>query len=257
MNLPKFVSATLPPAVVAVVVGTAWEALSRSGVVSDYTLPAPSRVFAGLGAPNTGLWTALGQTTLAATAGFAISAVVGITVAILFSSSRLVQRAFYPYAVLFQTVPLIAIAPLLVIWFDYSIRAVIASSVIVSVFPIIANAVTGLASTDPQLRDLFKLYRASPIATLLKLRLPFALPGIFTGLRVGSGLAVIGAIVGEFVTTGQGLGGYVASARQLQRTELVFAALLLSALLGIAMFSIINAASAFCLRHWHASEKEE
>ena len=109
---------------------------------------------------------------------------------------------------------------------------------------------------DPALRDLFKLYGASRIATLLKLRFPFALPNIMTGLRIAAGLAVIGAIVGEFIT-GSGLGGLIPTARQQQRVDKVFAILLLSALLGIAMFGLVNLASRIALRHWHASEKPE
>jgi NitT/TauT family transport system permease protein len=129
--------------------------------------------------------------------------------AVLLALGGWVQRAFYPYAVFFQTVPIIAIAPLLVIWFGLDIRAVIASAFIVSIFPVIASTLDGLLSVDPALRDLFRLYRAGPMAALFKLRLPFALPNILTGLRVGSGLAVIGAIAGEFITGG-GLGGLIA-----------------------------------------------
>src|SRR5213075_2138516 len=130
---------------------------------------------------------------------FAGSALFGISIAVFLSSSRGIQRAFFPYAVFFQTVPIVAIAPLLVIWFGYGMRTVIASAFIVSIFPVIANTLTGLLSTDPALRDLFRLYGASPSATLWKLRLPAALPQILTGLRIAGGLAVIGAIVGEFI----------------------------------------------------------
>src|SRR5262249_56156555 len=148
---------------------------------------------------------ALARTSAAVLAGFALSASAGIAFAVFLSSSRAIQRAFYPYAVFFQTVPIIAIAPLLVIWFGYGMRTVVASAFIVSIFPVIANTLTGLLSTDPALRDLFRLYGASTPVTLFKLRFPAALPQILTGLRVASGLAVIGAIVGEFIG-GAGLG---------------------------------------------------
>src|SRR5262249_5984204 len=143
------------------------------------------------------------KTSASALIGFALSTLTGIAIAILLSSSRSIQRAFYPYAVFFQTVPIIAIAPLLVIWFGYGMQTVVASAFIVSIFPVIANTLNGILSTDPNLRDLFQLYGASPGATLFKLRFPSALPQILTGLRVASGLAVIGAIVGEFIG-GQG-----------------------------------------------------
>jgi NitT/TauT family transport system permease protein len=251
----KTLSNLLPPAIVAIVGVGALELLVRGGAVRAFLVPAPSMVALAMFKHFSDLLTAMGQTALASLCGFAISAVVGVTLAVLLSSSRWVQRAFYPYAVFLQTVPLVAIAPLLLIWFGNNITAVIASAVIVSVFPIIASSLTGLLSTDPALRDLFKLYRATGPATLLKLRLPFALPGILTGLRIGAGLAVIGAIVGELVSTGSGLGGLLVVARQQQKTDLVFAGLLLSALLGIVIFLSINLLSYFALRHWHASEK--
>ena len=117
--------------------------------------------------------------------------ILGVAIAVLLSSSRAVQKALYPYAVFFQTVPIVAIAPLLVIWFGYGLQTVIASSFIVSIFPVIANTLTGLISTEPALREMFQLYGASPTVTLFKLRFPAALPQIFTGLRVAAGLAVI------------------------------------------------------------------
>lgn len=229
----------------------------RAGWVAPYLVPAPSRVLATLTSARDGadLFRATGQTALASLAGFAASAGVGLVVAIALSSARWVQRAFYPYAVFFQTVPIIAIAPLLVIWIGYGMPTVIASAFIVSVFPVIANTLGGLLSTDPALRDLFRLYGAGNVATLLKLRLPFALPSIMVGLRVAAGLAVIGAIVGEFITGG-GLGGVIDVSRTQQRTDKIFAGLLLAAGLGIALFTLINVTSLLALRRWHASEKE-
>jgi NitT/TauT family transport system permease protein len=149
-------------------------------------------------------------------------------------------------------VPIIAVAPLLVIWFGWD-RTVVASAFIVSIFPVIANTLTGLLSTDPALRDLFQLYHANRLAILLKLRIPFALPHILTGLRIAAGLAVIGAIVGEFIT-GNGIGGSIMISRQQNRVDKVFAGLLLASLLGIVLFMAINVISSLALRHWHASE---
>jgi NitT/TauT family transport system permease protein len=146
---------------------------------------------------------------------------------------------FYPYAIFFQTVPIIAIAPLLVIWLGYGIPTVVASSFIVSVFPVIANSVMGLLGTEPLWLDLFKLMDASRIQTLFRLRVPAALPQIFAGFRIAAGLAVIGAIVGEFIA-GTGLGGLVDSARNQQRVDRVFAAVILAAVLGIVYFSLVS-----------------
>src|SRR5262249_19854492 len=124
---------------------------------------------------------------------------------------------------------------------------------IVSLFPVIANAITGLLSTDPALVDLFRLYGAKRLTILWKLRLPFALPAILTGLRIAGGLAVIGAIVGEFITGG-GLGGITDAARTQQRVDRIFAGLLLASGLGIALFGAVELMSRLTLRHWHATE---
>src|SRR5262249_40925223 len=161
---------------------------------------------------------------------------------------------FYPYAVFFQTVPVIAIAPLLVIWFGYGLPTVVASSFICGIFPVIASTLVGLQSTDPALLDLFRLYRATRTEALRKLKLPFALPAILTGARISAGLSVIGAIVGEFIGGG-GLGGIVDEARTQQRVDRVFAAVLLASLLGLVFFGAIHGLSHFLLRKWHASEQ--
>jgi len=245
----------LPPLIPFVVVTLALEWMVRAGVVAGYLVPAPSAVFRALLDNRDELAAAMAKTTTGALVGFALSTLSGIVIAVLLSSSRAIQRSFYPYAVFFQTVPIIAIAPLLVIWFGYGMKTVIASAFIVSIFPVIANTLQGLLSTDPALRDLFRLYGASSTVTLVKLRFPAALPQILTGLRVASGLAVIGAIVGEFIG-GAGLGSVVDVARTQQRVDKVFAAVLLASVLGLALFGLINLISAVTLRRWHASEQE-
>jgi len=247
----KSIVAALVP---LVVVTLTLEILVRDGVVKSYLLPAPSSVAAAMIDGRQELMLAMWKTSSAALLGFALSTLAGVAIAVLLSSSPIVQRAFYPYAVFFQTVPLIAIAPLLVIWFGYGMRTVIASAFIVSIFPVIANALSGILSTDPALRDLFRLYGASKGATLFKLRFPAALPQILTGLRVAAGLAVIGAIVGEFMG-GEGLGSIVDVARTQQRVDKVFAAVLLASVLGLALFGMINLISYVTLRRWHASEQ--
>jgi NitT/TauT family transport system permease protein len=244
----------VPPLIPFVLAMAVVEAAVRGGSIPAFLVPPPSAVFATLAADRRELFGALLTTAAGALAGFALSTVAGVAFAVILSSSRAVQRAFYPYAVFFQTVPIIAIAPLLVIWFGYGMQTVIASAFVVSIFPVIANTLTGILSTDPALRDLFRLYGASPRVTLFKLRFPAALPQILTGLRVASGLAVIGAIVGEFIG-GSGLGSVVDVARTQQRVDKVFAAVLLASLLGLALFGVLNLISALTLRRWHASEQ--
>jgi NitT/TauT family transport system permease protein len=249
----------VPPLLVFVLTMLAAEMAVDVFKVPDYLVPRPTAVWQVVREEHAALLGSLWTTAKAALIGFAASSIAGLLIALLLSTSRLVQRAFYPYTVFFQTVPVVAIAPLLVIWFGAGLKSVAICAFIVSVFPVIANALTGLLSTEPALRDLFKLYGASRIATLWKLRLPAALPNIFTGLRIAAGLAVIGTIVGEFVAglleENPGLGILVVEAKKMGRTDLVFAAVLAASLLGLLMLSVVNLAGWLALRRWHASEQ--
>ncbi len=244
----------LPPLIPAVVVIALMEIAVRQGWVASYLVPTPTAIMTAMIQSRQELLQAFLKTSAGALLGFALSTLGGVAAAVLLSSSRVIQRSFYPYAVFFQTVPIIAIAPLLVIWFGYGMKTVVASAFVVSIFPVIANTLTGLLSTDPALRDLFRLYGASGRVTLFKLSFPAALPQILTGLRVASGLAVIGAIVGEFIG-GEGLGSVVDVARTQQRVDKVFAAVLLASVLGLALFGLINLISSLTLRRWHVSEQ--
>ena len=269
-RLRRLLTTVLPPLLVLVFVVAGVEWIVARGWVAERLLPRPStvlRVFVPsspdpltlsdqLDLRRTLLWATWG-TAKGAVLGFLLSVAVGTVVAVLLSSNRWVRRAFYPYAVFFQTVPIIAIAPLLVIWFDFGLPVVIAASFIASVFPVIANTLTGLLGTDLALREMFRLYGAGPLATIWKLRLPHALPSMLTGYRIAGGLAVIGAIVGEFVSSGglSSLGAVIDTARTQLRTDVVFAAVLLASLLGLAIFATINALGTLLLRRWHASEQ--
>jgi NitT/TauT family transport system permease protein len=244
----------LPPLIPLAVLTLGGEWIVRAGIVPSYLLPTPGAVFRAMIDSRVELGRAMLKTSESAIAGFALSAITGVVIAVLLSSWRWVQKAFYPYAVFFQTVPIIAIAPLLVIWFGYGMRTVVASAFVVSIFPVIANTLTGILSTDLALRELFRLYGASRWETIVKLRFPAALPQILTGLRISSGLAVIGAIVGEFIG-GEGIGSVVDVARTQQRVDKVFAAVLMASLLGLFLFGAINLISAVTLRRWHASEQ--
>jgi NitT/TauT family transport system permease protein len=254
MSRKAAISSLLPPIIPLAICLGMTETAVRIGWVPSYLVPAPSEVFHSLIDNRLELAIAAWTTLSSALAGLLLSFFVGTLAAIVLSSSDLARRAFYPYAVFFQTVPIISIAPLLVIWFGFGQPTVIASAAIVSVFPIIASTLLGLKSTEPALLDLFKLYRASGREMLWMLRIPFALPQIFSGLRIASGLAVVGAIVGEFIGGG-GLGSVVDSARTQQRIDKVFAAVLISALLGIILVGAVNFFSAISLRSWHTSER--
>ncbi|HEY6999101.1 MAG TPA: ABC transporter permease [Candidatus Binatia bacterium] len=255
MNLKTRISALLPPLLPLIVSMGLAETAVRLGWVPAYLIPAPSEVIRSLIDDRVELAVAAWTTLSSALVGLLLSFTTGTLFAIALSSWDLARRAFYPYAVFFQTVPIIAIAPLLVIWFGFGQPTVIASAAIVSVFPIIASTLLGLKSTEPALIDLFTLYSASARQMLLMLKIPFALPQIFSGLRIASGLAVVGAIVGEFIGGG-GLGSVVDSARTQQRIDRVFAAVLISALLGAVLVGAVNFISALTLGSWHTSERK-
>jgi len=251
----------IPPIAALALLLVLWEVLTRALRVESFLLPPPSAIARVAIVKHAVLLQGALTTGRAALTGFALSAGVGVFAAIVLASSRLVERAFYPYTIFLQTVPIVAIAPLLVLWLGPGFRAVAVAAFIVSVFPVIANTLTGLHSVDPALRDLFKLYGASRAATLFKLTLPSAVPHIVTGLRIASGLAVIGTIVGEmvagFAEDSPGLGITVMVAYKQFETDLLFAAVLTSTALGIVLFSAVNLAGAGVLRRFHTAEQAD
>lgn len=249
----------LPPVISLFGMLVAWEIIVRSLSIAAYLLPPPS-VIATAGISNiSSLASASVVTARSALVGFSLSIVLGISLAVLLGTSRILERAFYPFAVFLQTVPIVAIAPLLVIWFGPGLRAVSVAAFIVSVFPILANTLTGLRSVDPALRDLFRLHGATKTQTLFLLSLPHATPNIVTGLRVAGGLSVIGAIVGEFVAGfsegGAGLGIRILESYRLLRTDLLFAYVFCACILGLALFGVTNLIGFHSMRRWHPSEK--
>lgn len=252
--MTKIVYRFLPPLLLFFFFALTFEMAVQTGFISSFILPAPSDVGRALRDEFGVLLEATTSTAFCAGIGLLLSIVIGVGLAITLSLFTLVKRALYPYAIFFQTVPIISIAPLLVIWFGFGEPTVIASAFIVSIFPVIASTLLGLESTDKALLDLFKLYSASKKDFFLRLRIPFALPHIFNGLRIAAGLAVIGAIVGEFIAGG-GLGSIVDVARTQQRIDMVFACVLMSTGLGVVLISLIDFARWLSLRHWHVSER--
>ncbi|MGE5235488.1 MAG: ABC transporter permease [Acidobacteriota bacterium] len=249
-----------PPALAFAVLNLLWEAATRLLRVPLYLLPPPSKVVLALLDHGGPLLRGAVITGKAAVAGFGLAVILGVALGIVIASARWVERSLYPFTVFLQTVPLVAIAPLLVVWLGFGIRPVAVAALIVSIFPVIVNTVTGLRSVDPPLVDLFRLYGASRLARLLKLRLPAALPSIFSGMKVAAGLAVIGAVVGEFVASyageDAGLGMLALTYSRESHTDRLFAAVGLASLLGLALFAAVSLASHLTLRHWHASEQE-
>jgi NitT/TauT family transport system permease protein len=244
------------PYLFGLVVLSGWEIAVRVEDV-PYILPSPllilSTLFNDFGSLAPSLWVTVDITLEA----FAVSAVAGLLLALLFSSSRWIERTLFPYAIILQVTPIVAIAPLIIIWVKDTHAALLICATLVAFFPVVANAAVGLRSTDLGLVSLFKLYGANRWQTIFLLKLPAALPYYLAGLRIAGGLALIGAVVAEFVAgtggTGSGLAYRILEASYRLRIPRLFAALVMISVTGIAIFAVLSWISHFVLRRWHES----
>ncbi|WP_345799245.1 ABC transporter permease [Ramlibacter sp. H39-3-26] len=236
----------------------AWEAVVRMQRIPPYILPAPTLVaatlWANLGSLLPSWWFTVKVTGLA----LLLAVAGGVLLAVLFAMSRWVERALYPFAVVLQVTPVIAIAPLILIYVDDTLAALLLCAWIVAFFPILVGTATGLKSADRNLRDLLRLYRASRWQTLCRLLVPSALPYFIAGLRVAGGLALIGAVVAEFTAGAAGRETGLAS-RILEasfRTEIprMYAALVLVSLTGVLIHATLGLLARALLGRWHESE---
>ncbi|HEY1329127.1 MAG TPA: ABC transporter permease [Casimicrobiaceae bacterium] len=246
------------PLIVAFLVLGAWQLLVTVYQVPVYIVPSPWVVARTLVGDRLLLLHSLGVTLGIALAALALAVVLGIAAALLFVQSRWIEMSLFPYAVLLQVTPIVAIAPLIIIWVHDTRIALVLCAAVVAIFPVISNTTLGLRSVDPGLLDLFRLHRATRWQVLWRLRVPSALPYFFGGLRIASGLALIGAVVAEFVagTGGQGAGlayQILLAGIQLNIPRL-FAALFLIALCGVGLFTAVVALSRAALARWHESE---
>jgi NitT/TauT family transport system permease protein len=245
----------LPPVAVFLLVIAAWQTFTSARNIPRYLLPGPSDIFTASIANAAKLSQATEVTAAGAICGFLMSVFFGTFIAIIFSQSPLIRRSLFPYAIFLQTVPIVAIAPLIVLWVGTGFRSVVIVSFIISLFPVVTNGTAGLTAIDPDLIDLFQLHGASRWQTLIKLRLPSAVPSIVTGARTSSGLAVIGTIVGEFFVGSDaserfGLGYLIQQSSNQLKTDLLFAAVLLSTLLGLVVFLAVGGVGTTILRRW-------
>ena len=200
----------------------------------------------------------LAQTFTAAFVGYIIAVIVGISVATIMSLSKILERSLYPYAILLQTVPIVAVAPLIVLWFGFEIKSIIIISIIIALFPIINNTLLGLKSTPKTLVELFDYHKTNKFTSFFKLRFPSAIPNIIAGMKISAGLSVIGAIVGEFIigsgSEEGGLGVQIIYAQANLETALVMALILTATGLGFAFFMTIQTIGWYLMRKWHESE---
>ena len=245
----------LPIVVLAAGLGL-WEFVVRFYGIQPYVLPAPSLVFTTLIADWGVLSQSLATTLITTLEGFVAAAVGGIALALLFNQSKLLEYSLFPYAVVLQVTPVIAIAPLLLIYLPQE-AAVVVCAWIVAFFPVLSNTTLGLNSVDRNLAGLFQLYHASPMQTLRYLKLPAALPYILGGLRIAGGLSLIGAVVAEIAAgsagAGSGLAYRIAESGYRLNIPRMFAALLLLSVAGIVIYGLLALVSHLVLRRWHES----
>ncbi|HZH46163.1 MAG TPA: ABC transporter permease subunit [Roseococcus sp.] len=251
----------LAPALLGLLVLAGWEAAVRWQGIPPYILPGPLAIWGALVADWPLLWSSLLATLRIALLALALAVAVGVALAILFAQSRWMERALFPYAVILQVTPIVAIAPLILIWVESVTAALLICAWLVAFFPILSNSVLGLNSADRHLHELFRLHGATRWQTLLILRLPSALPFFLGGLRVAGGLALIGAVVAEFVAgaggAGSGLAFRILEAGYQLRIPRMFAALALISLAGIAIFGVLGLVQHLALRRWHDSARAE
>jgi len=256
ISLESFrVSSYLYPALTALGLFVAWEAIARLGAISPFLLPAPSEVIITSVREfplllHMSLYTA-GEFLL----GFMLGVVVGLPLGALIVYARPIEQAVYPLLVAFQTVPKAAIAPIFIVWLGTGITSKVLIAFAIAFFPIVIDTVVGLRSAQPETIYLVRSMGANALQVFWFVRFPNALPAIFGGLKVASTLAVVGAIVGEFVSADKGLGYLVLVANGELNTRLVFACVLMLTVLGIAFFFLIEALERFVVR-WHVSARQ-
>ena len=246
------------PVVLALAVVALWQILTEVYAVPSYLVPSPARVLETLVTDRELLLRSLAVTLGIALVALAIATVFGTLTALVFVQSRWIEMSLFPYAVMLQVTPIVAIAPLIIIWVKNTWIALVLCAVVVAIFPIISNTTLGLRSADPGLQNLFRLCRATRWQTLTRLRIPSALPYFFGGLRIASGLALIGAVVAEFVAGTGGSGAGLAYQILLAGFQLniprLFAALFLITASGVALFGVTIWVSRLALARWHESE---
>jgi NitT/TauT family transport system permease protein len=251
-------SRVVMPVVVGVIAVLAWHALVTAFDVPRYIVPSPWVVADTLIEEWPLLLQALLVTMKVTLLAFLLAVVVGTVTAFLFVQNRWIEHSFFPYAVLLQVTPVVAIAPLVIIWVRDTEIALVLCAAIVAVFPVISNTTIGLRSVDPGLAELFRMNGATRLQTLWRLRVPSALPYFFGGLRIASGLALIGAVVAEFVAgtggSGAGLAYQILMAGLQLNTPRLFAALVLITLAGVLLFLAMVGLSKLALGRWHESE---
>lgn len=253
-SLYRTASALWRPVVLVAVLLAAWWAVTETDLVAPYILPSPADTW--LAAQDNAAYLVQNTwvTTWETVVGFVIAAVVGELVAVVMIYSAGVEKTVYPLILFAQVVPKIAIAPLFIVWLGFGPSPKILVAVLMAFFPIVISGLAGLRSVDPEILELTSTMGASRFKTFLKVRFPASLPQLMSGLKVAATLAVTGAVVGEFVGANEGLGYVILQANGNVDTAMLFAALIIMSLLGIALFAIIELAEKLLIP-WHSSRR--
>jgi len=250
------VGGSLLPPLISFVIGIGgWELLARTTHLPSYVFPPPSQVLNSL---VENWWLLLSQmsvTVIASAAGFVLSVILGITAGALISASRTLDRMLTPWLVVAHAVPKVVIAPLFLIWFGFGMRSEIFFVVTFTFFPVVVNTVAGLNGVDPEVLQMARSMGGRPWQTLWKIRLPAALPSIFTGLKISVTLAPVGAVIGEFVASNSGLGHLLIQSVGDMETALAFAAVFVFSVFGVAVWKSAEWLERRVLP-WHASQRE-
>ena len=217
-----------------------WEVLVLLFSIPEYLLPKPTSIISEIITNFGSLLSHTGITMFEAIIGYLIANLIGFSVAVIFAHSKTIEKGIYPYAIALKTTPIIAMAPLLVLWFGTGLFSKIVAAALVCFFPILINTVKGLGSVNNDALDLFKSYSATKWQIFTKLRLPNSLPYIFSALKISTGLAVVGAVVGEFVGASKGIGYVILVSSYHLETTTMFAAIIMSALAGVLFFWLIS-----------------
>jgi len=229
-----------PPAVLLLGFLAAWEWAVRAFGVPFYILPAPSRIGVVLVTEHASLLADAAVTLEEVLLGFTVAFLVGVGLAVAICSSRTIERAVYPLIIASQTVPVFAVAPLLIVWFGYGIASKVAMAALIVFFPIVVNTVDGLRSADPDMVNLLRILGASRRQVLVKMLAPAALPFVFSGARIAVATSVIGAVIGEWVGATQGLGFAMIHANAQLHVDRVFAAIVYLSVMALVLFETVS-----------------
>ena len=250
-------SVYLHPAALILALLLVWEVATRIWKIQKWLLPSPTQIIIAAAEASGLLGPHIIQTLRETVLGFAVALATGFVLAVAIDLSASLKRAIYPLLVLSQTIPIMAIAPLLVIWFGYGILPKIIVVGLVCFFPIVVSTADGLRGTDPDLVGLLQTMGATKKDIFLKVRLPGAAPAVFSGVRIAVTYSVIGAIIGEWVGASQGLGVFMLRSSNSFRTDWVFAAIGVTAALSIGLFLLVTVLERLVLPWYHTAEREE